>query len=201
MTGQAFLAASFPPASMRPLLLVLVMLVAVAVSAQDRPPAWGGLGSEIGYVLADGEDPGWDLLGASLQVTRPLGGGPLVVQVGVSGGGDLFGSDGFGEGHVAVGVQGQRGPFLLAAVAGPSLVRATRSEYDDPRYAEGRSRVVPGAYVGMQALVSIIPAAGRGPSVGLGMVGFAHVNDALPVIGFGPTIVVGRLPRAVLPPR
>jgi hypothetical protein len=134
-----------------------------------------------------------NLLSGSVDYMRSLGSGPVVVQVGASGSGELFGRDELNEVHVAVGAVGSGGPILFSLVAGPSLGRVHGSEFDDPAFAGGRSVPVPGVHLAARAVLVVIP------QIGVGIEAFAHVNAKLPAAGGRVVLAFGRMPGALVP--
>lgn len=170
---------------------LLLLLVSASASAQpadsvaaSRRPVWLTVSPQFSYLLRDGGDAGWDLLGASVRYHRTVG--PVVVQAGLSGGSAFFGRGDVASVHVAIGQSVSVGPLFLFAAAGPSIGRV-----DSP--ASGRTVVVPGATASVQATLVVFPAFGIGAEV------FAHVNAVDPTAGFGLVYAFGRLPGALIP--
>ena len=124
--------------------------------------------------------------GGSILYHQALPLEPLVVQVGASGAGGLFGGTVLSEAHVALGASASAGPMFVTATAGPSLGRA----YSGLRQEEV---TVPGLYAGVQAELVFLP------FLGLGAEAFAHLNAVRPTAGVGIVYAFGRLPGAVFP--
>lgn len=188
-------------------LFLLLTVTASAASAQASPEGatssaavWIESGGGFGYVLEPGDDAGWDVLGGALRLGVAPAGGPLFTEVGVVGWYEFWGRDELVGGHVSVGGRWAVGSLSVSTAAGPSVLRVSRSERDDPSFAARGARIVPGVHARAQAVLSIIPPVSRGPGIGLGFEVTAHVTGPLSTAGIGPTLVIGRLPRAVLPP-
>ena len=171
---------------------LLVLLAATSASAQPTDsstapsgrPAWLTVSPQVSYLLRDGDGNFWDLLGGSVRSHHLVG--TFVAEIGVSGGGEVFGRRELLEAHVGLGKSVSVGPLFATATAGPSIGRAYS------RFSR-RTVVVLGATATVETELVLFPA------FGIGAEAFVHVNAVEPTAGFGLTLAFGRLPGAVFP--